>query len=109
MKPFIEDALDEAIKREKNLGIFIIPSCVIDPSYWGYLGHNWKQMSREMVYISPESTFLGNPNIEQPEYCSGCIVNEDCSWAWESAWKEYTKMFGTEELNKVTLSQLRFE
>lgn len=109
MKPYLEGALDEAIKREKNLGVFIIPSCTIDPFYWQYLGINWKQMSREMIYISPEETIFGNLDVSQPDYCRDCLINENCSWAWESAWKEYIDMFGTNELNKITASRLRYE
>ncbi len=109
MKPFVEDALDEAISRDKNLGVFIIPSCIVDPSYWKYLSINWKQMTKEMIYISPEETVFGNLNVTQPDYCNGCLINENCSWAWESAWKEYIDMFGTKELNKITTSKLRYE
>jgi len=108
MKMHIEDALDEAIKRDKNLGIFIIPSCTIDPVYWPYLGKNWKHMTHEMIYVSPETIKFGNLDVAQPDYCSECMVSENCSWAWESAWKEYTKMFGSGELSKVTASQLRY-
>ena len=106
MKPFVEDALDVAIKRNKNLGIFIIPSCVIDPFYWQYLSINWKQMTKAMVYISPEENVFGNLDVAQPEYCSSCLISEHCSWAWESAWKEYVELFGTEELNKITNKEL---
>jgi MoaA/NifB/PqqE/SkfB family radical SAM enzyme len=109
IKPYVEEALDEAIKRDKNLGVFIIPSCIIDPSYWQYLSVNWKKMSKEMVYISPEHIIHGNLDIALPNYCSDCLINENCSWAWESAWKEYIDMFGTGELSKVTPSKLRFE
>lgn len=109
MKQYVESALDEAIKREKNLGVFIIPSCTLDPSYWQYLGINWKQMTKEMIYISPEETVFGNLDVAQPRYCSDCLINENCSWAWESAWKEYIDMFGTKELNKITASRLRYE
>ena len=109
IKPYVEEALDEAIKREKNLGVFTIPSCAIDPAYWQYLGKNWKNMTKEMVYISPETTIFGNLDVAPPEYCSSCLVNENCSWAWESAWKEYINMFGTNELNRVATSQLRHE
>ena len=109
IKPYIESALEEAIKRGKNLGVFIVPSCVIDPSYWQYLSTNWKQMTREMVYISPEETIFGNLDVALPDYCSSCLINEDCSWAWESAWKEYIAMFGTSELSRVVPSKLRHE
>ncbi|MBU4493416.1 MAG: hypothetical protein KKA61_03520, partial [Nanoarchaeota archaeon] len=109
MKPYIEDALDEAIKREKNLGVFIIPSCTLDPYYWQYLSINWKQMTKEMIYISPEETIFGNLDVAQPDYCSNCLINENCSWAWESAWREYIDMFGTNELSKVTTSKLRYK
>jgi len=109
MKPYVEDALDEAIRRDKNLGVFIIPSCAVDPSYWKYLSINWKQMTKEMIYISPEETIFGNLDVAQPDYCNDCLINKNCSWAWESAWKEYIDMFGTNELNKVTASKLRYE
>ncbi len=109
MKPYAENALDEAIKREKNLGVFIIPSCSIDPSYWGHLSINWKQMTKEMIYISPEETIFGNLDVAQPDYCNDCLINKNCSWAWESAWKEYIDMFGTNELNKITTSKLRYK
>lgn len=109
MKSYVESALDEAIKREKNLGVFIIPSCTLDPSYWQYLSINWKQMTKEMIYLSPEETVFGNLDVAQPQYCSDCLVNKNCSWAWESAWKEYIDMFGTKELNKITASRLRYE
>lgn len=108
MKPYIEAALDEAIKRGRNLGVFIMPSCTLDPSYWQYLSINWKQMTREMIYISPEETIFGNLDVAQPDYCHDCLINENCSWAWESAWKEYVDMFGTNELRKVTASKLRY-
>jgi MoaA/NifB/PqqE/SkfB family radical SAM enzyme len=107
-KPHIENALDGAIKRDKNLGVFIIPSCTLDPFYWKYLGTNWKQMTKEMIYVSPEKTILGNLDVAQPEYCKDCLVNKDCSWSWESAWKEYIDMFGTGELNKITPSKLKY-
>jgi MoaA/NifB/PqqE/SkfB family radical SAM enzyme len=106
-KPHIEAAIDQAIKRNKNLGVFIIPSCTIDPCYWQYLGVNWRQMSKEMIYISPEETVIGNMDVSQPSYCAGCLIGDDCSWAWESAWKEYTNMFGTGELNKITPDKLK--
>lgn len=109
MKPYIEDALDEAIRRDKNLGVFIIPSCTLDPSYWKYLSINWKEMTKEMIYISPEETIFGNLDVAQPDYCDDCLINKNCSWAWESAWKEYIDMFGTSELDKITKSKLRYQ
>ncbi|HOI18661.1 MAG TPA: radical SAM protein [Candidatus Woesearchaeota archaeon] len=109
MKPYIEDALDEAIRRDKNLGVFIIPSCTLDPSYWKYLSINWKEMTKEMIYISPEETIFGNLDVAQPDYCNDCLINKNCSWAWESAWKEYIDMFGTSELDKITKSKLRYQ
>lgn len=107
MKPFIEQSLDKAISRGKNLGVFIIPTCTIDSCYWEHLSVNWKQITSTMVYISPEETVIGNLDVAQPEYCRDCLVGENCSWAWESAWKEYTALFGTEELSRLTLDQLR--
>lgn len=102
MKPFLEGALDVAINRNKNLGIFVIPACVVDPFYWEYLSINWKQMTKTMIYISPEQTIYGNLDVAQPAYCTDCLVSDHCSWAWESAWKEYIDLFGTNELNKIT-------
>ncbi|MEK6857881.1 MAG: radical SAM protein [Nanoarchaeota archaeon] len=109
VKPYVEKALDEAIKRNKNLGVFIIPSCTLDPCYWQYLSINWKQMANEMIYISPEETVFGNMDTAQPEYCKDCLINKNCSWAWESAWKEYVDLFGTDELSKVIHQKLRTE
>ena len=103
IKPHIEIAIDQAIKRDKNLGIFIIPTCIIDPYYWPYLSVNWKQMTKEMIYISPQESVFGNLDVAQPEYCSTCLIDEHCSWSWESAWKEYIALFGIEELNKITM------
>jgi len=54
IKPYVEKSLDIAIEKNKNLGIAILPSCVVDPMYWQYLSAGWKKMAREMVYISPE-------------------------------------------------------
>ncbi|MGM5480366.1 MAG: radical SAM protein [Nanobdellota archaeon] len=108
MKPYVEDALDTAIERNKNLGVFVTPTCILDPMYWSYLSVDWKQMTQEMIYISPEETVQGNMDVEQPQYCNECVINENCSWAWESAWKEYIDMFGTKELHKITPQQLYF-
>ncbi len=107
VKPFVERSLDRAISRGKNLGVFIIPTCIIDPCYWDHLSVNWKQITNTMVYISPEEMVIGNLDVAQPDYCRDCLVGENCSWAWESAWKEYTALFGTEELSRLTLDQLR--
>jgi MoaA/NifB/PqqE/SkfB family radical SAM enzyme len=107
IKFYIEKALDVAIAKQKNLGIFVVPSCIIDPIYWQYLSINWKQMTKSMIYISPEETIFGNLDVAQSAYCSDCLINESCSWAWESAWKEYINRFGTNELNKVINSKLR--
>lgn len=107
IKPYLEAALDVAIERQKNLGVFVIPACTIDPSYWPYLSINWKQITRTMIYISPEETVFGNMDVSQPEYCSKCLISANCSWAWESAWKEYINLFGTRELNRVTADKLR--
>ena len=108
IKPHIEKALDTAIKKNKNVGVFILPSCIIDPAYWAYLSINWKQITKTMIYISPEETILGNLDTTQPEYCKDCLINHNCSWAWESAWKEYIALFGTAELNKVTKDNVRY-
>ncbi len=109
INPFVEDALDIAIERKKNLGVFMIPSCTIDPIYWKYLSINWKEMSKRMVYLSPEEAVLGNMEISQPDYCNGCLIGANCSWAWESGWKEYIDLFGTEELNKITRDKVRWK
>ncbi|MFH1915762.1 MAG: radical SAM protein [Nanoarchaeota archaeon] len=101
IKPYVEQALDIAIEREKNLGVFILPTCTIDPYYWQYLSVNWRDMTKTMIYISPEITVEGNLDVEQPAYCEGCLMSDNCSWAWESAWKEYTALFGIGELRKV--------
>lgn len=105
VKPYLERALDVAIERQKNLGVFLIPTCVIDPSYWSYLSVNWKQMAKEMIYISPEETIYGNLDVSQPTYCDDCLMSDHCSWSWESAWKEYIHLFGTEELNRLSIDQ----
>lgn len=109
MKPYVEEAIEEAIKRERNLGVFVIPSCVLDPAYWRYLSVDWKKITKEMIYISPEETVIGNLDVDQPGYCKDCLINENCSWAWESAWREYISMFGTDELDKVLSSRLVFD
>ena len=105
VKPHLERALDVAIERQKNLGVFLVPTCVIDPSYWSYLSVNWKQMAKEMIYISPEETVYGNLDVSQPAYCDGCLMSDHCSWSWESAWREYIHLFGTEELNRLSINQ----
>lgn len=64
-------------------------------------------MAKTMIYISPEETVFGNLDVAQPEYCSNCLIGDNCSWAWESAWKEYIDLFGTEELNKITIGGVR--
>jgi len=107
IKPYLEQALDIAIERDKNLGVFIIPTCTIDPFYWQYLSINWKEMTQTMVYISPEETVFGNMDVAQLDHCSDCFMRDCCSWAWESAWKEYVELFGTDELNKVTCQKSR--
>ena len=101
IKPYLEKSLDIAIEKNKNLGIFVMPNCIIDPFYWKYLSIGWKQMAQSMIYISPEERVFGNIETSQPYYCHDCLMGEDCSWAWESAWKEYINLFGTWELNKV--------
>jgi len=102
MKLHLEEALDVVIERKKNLGVFVIPSCTVDPYYWKYLSINWRELTQTMIYISPEETVYGNLDVSQPEYCSDCLISSHCSWAWESAWKEYTAMFGMQELKKIT-------
>lgn len=101
MKPYIEEALDYSIAEKLNLGVFIIPTCNLDPYYWKYLSKSWKNIIHDMVYISPEETVIGNLDSECPEYCKDCDVNENCSWAWESAWKEYINLYGIEDLKKI--------
>lgn len=109
IKPFVENALDTAITKNKNLGVFMIPSCTIDPYYWKHLSINWKNLSQTMIYISPEKKVFGNLPASQPEYCKGCFVEDNCSWAWEAGWKEYIELFGTEELNKITTDMIRYK
>lgn len=99
--PYIEKALDVAEKHKKNIGLSIIPTCTIDPYYWKYCNVGWKETSENMIYISPEEQNLGGMEAEQPAYCKGCLITDRCSWAWESAWKEYIELFGTGELKKV--------
>ena len=109
IKPFVEDALDIAIGRGENLGVFMLPSCIIDPIYWKYLSINWKEMSESMIYLSPERNVFGNIETTQPKYCEGCFIGDGCSWAWESGWKEYIDSFGTKELNKVTPDMIKWK
>lgn len=106
IKPYLESALDVAIKEDKNLGVFIVPTCIIDPYYWKYIGVNWKEMSKTMIYLSPEEKVYGNMEIEQPYKCEKCYLSDNnCSWAWESAWKEYTDLFGDSELSPLEVSK----
>ncbi|MBU4502995.1 MAG: hypothetical protein KKA79_10455, partial [Nanoarchaeota archaeon] len=99
--PYLEKALDVAEKYKKNIGLSIIPTCIIDPYYWKFCNVGWKETSEKMVYISPEEQTFGDMDAEQPKYCKGCKITNHCSWAWESAWKEYIQLFGTNELNKI--------
>jgi MoaA/NifB/PqqE/SkfB family radical SAM enzyme len=109
IKPYLEKALDYSISRGKNLGVFIFPTCVLDPYYWKYLGKGWKKIIHEMIYISPEETIIGNLDSGCPNYCKDCEVNNNCSWAWESAWKEYTQLYGTSELKKIKFDKYRIQ
>jgi len=109
IKPFAEKALDIAIMKDKNLGVFMLPSCTIDPFYWKHLSINWKDLSQTMIYISPEKKVFGDLPTSQPAYCEGCLVGDNCSWAWESGWKEYIELFGTEELNKITRDMIKYK
>lgn len=106
MKPFIENALDEAIlihgKNGRNLRIYNIPLCWLDPYYWNLCCLN-DDKNVYGIYSDPGMTDenFGDGSGKYSEKCKSCYVNEICPGTYKSMFEYFgdSAVSGIEDRN----------
>ncbi|MFF3927069.1 radical SAM protein [Streptomyces hirsutus] len=98
----VESAVDRATRNGSNVGIYFMPACVFDPSYWQFFGYRYyKESVLEATSGAEEHRSISYSNCyNMPKACSGCVMQPRCTWAW----KPYSDRYGLNELQPALLA-----
>lgn len=99
--PYVEKAADILIDNNLGFGLYFMPTCLFDASYWQYFGIRYYDESvleaSETGRVDTSDSFKSCYNM--PAACVSCALMPRCVWAW----KPYTKRYGDEELRPVLI------
>lgn len=94
---FVEQGVDLAAELGHSAGIYFMPPCVFDPTYWERFGI---RVFNESV-LEPSEGLVGSPLFEEcyshPTVCSNCVMKPRCVWAW----KPYSEVYTLDEVVPV--------
>lgn len=95
---YIEQALDILLDNHIVVSVFF-PLCLLDPYYWSYSPHGYKEIIDKSISISPTYE-LGKANrlldefINRSVTCQDCLLLSRCNWPW----KKYCEINGDKEI-----------